>query len=64
VSGGQVEAIVAHLSPATTERFAAQESEIVPVLVALSVDDTVRPWTTGRPGRRRVITSGRSAILD
>jgi len=42
LSGGQVEAIVAHLSPATTERFAVQEAEIVPVLVPLSVDDTAR----------------------
>jgi len=42
LSGGQVEAIVAHLDSATAERFAAQEADLVPLLAPLSVDDTAR----------------------
>jgi hypothetical protein len=42
LSEGQVEAIVANVSAATAPLFAAQEAEVVPALVPLSVADTGR----------------------
>lgn len=42
LSEGQVEAIVANLSPATAGIFAAQEAELVRVLAPLSVTDTAQ----------------------
>jgi hypothetical protein len=42
LSGGQVEAICAHVDPATLDVFAAQEAALVPVLAGLDVDDTAR----------------------
>lgn len=52
LSGGQVGAIVANVPPAATLRFAQDESNVVPVLVGLSVTDTaaaMRRWTSGHP---------------
>jgi hypothetical protein len=50
LSGGQVGAIVANVPPAATRRYAQDESEVVPVLIGLSVTDTaaaMRRWTAG-----------------
>jgi hypothetical protein len=50
LSGGQVGAVVANVPPAATRRFAADEREVVPVLIGLSVTDTaaaLRRWRTG-----------------
>jgi hypothetical protein len=50
LSGGQVGAIVANVPPAATLRYAQGESEVVPVIIGLSVTDTaaaMRRWTAG-----------------
>jgi hypothetical protein len=50
LSGGQVGAVVANVPPAATLRYANDESEVVPVLIGLSVTDTaaaLRRWASG-----------------
>lgn len=52
LSGGQVSAVVANVPPAATLRYASDESEVVPVLIGLSVTDTaaaLRRWRAGHP---------------
>ncbi|HWI04836.1 MAG TPA: hypothetical protein VNT52_13580, partial [Acidimicrobiales bacterium] len=56
-----MEAIIARLDDELTELFAAQEAELVPYLIPLTVAGVSRAmgaWV------HRVVTSGRSAILD
>ena len=52
LSGSQVNAVVANVPPGATLRYAAEESEVVPVLIGLSVTDTaaaLRRWLAGHP---------------
>jgi hypothetical protein len=48
LSEGQVQAVVANLSPRTVEHFAADEAGVVPVLVPLSVQQTADAMTVWR----------------
>lgn len=52
LSGGQVGAVVANVPAGSTLRYASDESEVVPVLIGLSVTDTgaaLRRWRAGHP---------------
>jgi len=68
LSGGQVEAIVARLDDEMVERFAAQESELLPHIIPLSVFNLSRAmgyWLArNRPERSEPTEPQRSLFLS